>query len=150
MPQPYLCIQPPPQSPSKIFSSTSANFHLSIPPCLFTKPSLQSPQTLSFSMPQQFFTCQFLHAYSHPYNLNQKHFRLPQLFSPCRLCRWARESCVVRIDTVLETGPTKDACVQNGKPSNILSPIFYIYYHHFHILLFHTFPYSIPLGVNYH
>ena len=42
----------------KIHSSTSATLHL---PIASTKTSLQSPLTLSFSIPQQFFTSLFWH-----------------------------------------------------------------------------------------
>ena len=44
---------------SKIYSFISANFHLSILPYLFRKPSLQSSLKLPFSIPRQFFTSLF-------------------------------------------------------------------------------------------
>ena len=53
-----LRIQTPLQSPIKICSSTSVNFHLSIPPLLVPKSFLKSPLTLPSSIPQQFFTSQ--------------------------------------------------------------------------------------------
>ena len=63
--QPYLRIQPTFQSPPKNRSSTSANFHLPIPPLLYHKITLIIPtnspflcSSVSFHLP--------LFAYNHP------------------------------------------------------------------------------------
>ena len=71
----YFYMQPPLQSPSKIHSSSSANFHLFIPCYMFTKPSLWSQLTLPFPIAQQFLSpfsfaqpsLQFLHKKHFPY-----------------------------------------------------------------------------------
>ena len=71
--QPYLCIQPPLQSPPKIFSSTLVNFHLPIPPLLFNKIIL----TTSTNTPFIYATAIFhlpIFGYNHPSNLHQKYF----------------------------------------------------------------------------
>ena len=46
--EPHLCKQPPVHSPPKIRSSTSANFHLPIPPLLVHKFILTIPTKTSF------------------------------------------------------------------------------------------------------
>ena len=52
-------MQPPLQSPPKIFFSTSVNFHLAVSPLFFYSISLQFPLTLPFFLPQQLFTSLF-------------------------------------------------------------------------------------------
>ena len=71
--QPYLCIQPPLQSPPRIRSSISVNFCLPIPSLLVDKIILTVPSNTPF-----LYTSAILHlsifAYNHPNNLHQKCF----------------------------------------------------------------------------
>ena len=78
-------------------STLTSLFH----PYLFTKSSLQSPPTLTSSIPQQFFTSLLL-AYNHPNGLHQKIFSLPHPFDQFRLHQETRElGSLVRTSTVL-------------------------------------------------
>ena len=61
----YLCIQPPLQSPPKIYSSTSANFHLSITPLLVHKTIHTIPTNTSIVYTSAIFHL-LIFAYSHP------------------------------------------------------------------------------------
>ena len=58
--QPYLCIYPPLQSPPKIRSSTSVNFHLPIPPLLLNKIILTIPTSTPFLCTSAIFSSLFL------------------------------------------------------------------------------------------
>ena len=71
--QPYLCIQPPLQSPPKICSSFSVNFHLPIPPLLFNKIIITIPTNTTFLYTSAIFHFPIF-AYNHPSNLRQKYF----------------------------------------------------------------------------
>ena len=98
--QPYLCIQPPLQSPPKICSPRRLTFTSLFRPYFFIKSSLQSPQTLSSSIPQQFFTSLFL--CTAILTIYIKSISLPQLFSQFKLRQWTNEQgSLVRTDTVL-------------------------------------------------
>ena len=72
-----LCIQPPLQSHTKIFSSTSVNLHLQIPSLLIQK-------TIFTISTNTVFLCT-LAIFAPPNNLHQKIFSLPQPFSQFRL-----------------------------------------------------------------
>ena len=89
--QPYMYIQPyyiqqPLQSPPKILSSTSANFHLPIPPLLFNKITLTIPTNTHFLYAAAIFNLPVF-AYNHASYLHQKIFSLPHPFSQFRLHR---------------------------------------------------------------
>ena len=58
--QPYLCMQPPLQSLSKSFHSTSVNFNFPIPPLLFNKKILKIPADTPFLYTAALFTSMFL------------------------------------------------------------------------------------------
>ena len=81
--QPYY-IQQPLQSPPKILSSTSANFHLPIPPLLFNKITLTIPTNTHFRYAAAIFNLPVF-AYNHASYLHQKIFSLPHPFSQFRL-----------------------------------------------------------------
>ena len=67
--QPYLCIQALLQSPPKICSSTSVNFHLHISPLLFDKLTLTIPANTPFLYTLVIFHLPIF-AYNHPSNLH--------------------------------------------------------------------------------
>ena len=71
--QPYLCIQPPLQSTTKIVFSTSVNFHLPFPPLLFNKIILTVHANTPFLYTAAFFHLSIF-SYNHPTNLHQKCF----------------------------------------------------------------------------
>ena len=90
--QPFLCIQPPLQIPPKIHSSTSVNFHLSIPSLLFNKTILTIPSNISPP-----YICVQPSQQSTP-----KIFSQPQLFSQFRLRQETKELwSLARNDTIL-------------------------------------------------
>ena len=86
-----LCILSSLQSQTKIFSSTSVNFHLQIPPLLIPKTILTIPTNTAF-------LCTFLHL---PTILSKKYFptinskNFSQPFSQFRLRHRTKESCEV-------------------------------------------------------
>ena len=82
-----LCIQSPLQSQTKIFSSTSVNFHLQILPLLIQKTILTIPTNTAFLCTLAIF--------APTNNLHQKIFSLPQPFSQFRLRHRTKESCEV-------------------------------------------------------
>ena len=67
--QTYLYIQPPLESPSKIHSSTSANFHLPIFPLLVHEIILAIPTNTSILYASAIFLLPIF-VYSHTYNCN--------------------------------------------------------------------------------
>ena len=71
--QPYLCIQPPLQSPSKNLFSTSNNFYFTFPPLLFNKIILKIHTDTPFLHATAFFHLAIF-AYNHSSNLHQKCF----------------------------------------------------------------------------
>ena len=90
--QPFLCIQPLLQTPPKIHSSTSVNFHLPIPFLLFNKPTLTIPSNISPP-----YICAQPSQQSTP-----KIFSQPQPFSQFRLSQGTKELwSLVRNDTIL-------------------------------------------------
>ena len=97
--QPYLCIQLPLQSPQKIWSSTLVNFHLPISLLFVHKIIFTAPNSTLFlhtsSIPYL-----LIFGYSHPNNLDQKHF--PYLnHLPNSGCLKGTLGSLVRNDTVL-------------------------------------------------
>ena len=90
--QPYMWIQPPPQSPPKISSTTSTNFHLPIPSLLVHKIILTIPTNTPFLyisstppyvcvQPSLQSTSKVFLYHSHLSNLDESRNQ------------WARESC---------------------------------------------------------
>ena len=71
--QPYLCIQPPLQSQPKIWSSTSANFHLPILALLFNKIILTIPTNTRYLYTSALFHLPIF-TYKHPSNQHKKYF----------------------------------------------------------------------------
>ena len=71
--QPYLWMQSPLQSPPKILSSTSVNFHLTFPSLLFNKIILKILTNTPFLHTTTLFYLAIF-AYSHSSNLQQKYF----------------------------------------------------------------------------
>ena len=71
--QPSLWMQPPLQSPPKTPSSTLVNFHLPIPPLLFSKITLTTATNTSFIYAAAIFHLPIF-AYNDPSNLHQKYF----------------------------------------------------------------------------
>ena len=92
--QPYLCIQPPLQSPPKICSSTSVNFHLTFPPLRFNKIILKIYINTTFLYTAAFFHLTFF-AYNHPSNLHQNAFPTSAIspFHAASKDKKAMESC---------------------------------------------------------
>ena len=137
----YFYMQPPLQSPSKIHSSSSANFHLFIPCYMFIKPSLWSQLTLPFPIAQQFLSpfsfaqpsLQFLHKKHFPYLSHGSLWKADSvLISAFFLEVWTEKKAhkhwfifaqVQEIDVLQEIASDGGACNQNGKPSNLSSPI---------------------------
>ena len=97
--QPYMCIQPPLQSPPNICSSTSVNFYLAIPPLLVHKIILTIPTpflytSVVFAPP---YFCEQPFQQSAP-----KIYFLPQPFSQFRLRQGTRKlGSLVSTDAVL-------------------------------------------------
>ena len=124
--QPYLYIQPTPQSPQKTRSSTSVNSHVAITPLLVHKSSLQSPLTIPCFIPLQFLISIFLRAtiptiYSKNISLSQPFVR--------RLV-----GTLVRTDSSSLRFRKLIYC-RCGKPSNLPFFIPSTYCHYFHNLL---------------
>ena len=71
--QPYLCIQPPMQSPRKTRSSTSVNFHPAVSPLLFNQIILTTRTNTPFLNTSAVFHPPIF-AYNHSSNLHQKYF----------------------------------------------------------------------------
>ena len=71
--EPYLCKKSPLHSATKICSSTSANFHLPIPPLLLHKFLLTIPTNISFLYTSPMFDFPAF-AYYHPNNIYQNLF----------------------------------------------------------------------------
>ena len=71
--QPCLYIQPPLQSQPKIWSSTSANFHLPILALLFNKIILTIPTNTLYLYTSALFHLPIF-TYKHPSNQHQKYF----------------------------------------------------------------------------
>ena len=92
--QPYLCIQPTLQSQPRNSFSTSANFHLPIPPLLFHKIILTIPTNTPCLYTSAIFHLP-LFAYNHPNNLNQNFLLTLAIWSIQVLSRdqRARELC---------------------------------------------------------
>ena len=70
---PYWRIQPPLESPPKIHSLTSANFHLPNPPFLVHKIILTIPQNTPLRYTSAIFHL-IIFTYSNPCNIHQKYF----------------------------------------------------------------------------
>ena len=92
--EPNLCKKPPLHSPTKICSSTSANFHLPIPPILLHNFILTIPTNIFFLYTSPMFDFPAF-AYYHPNNIYQKFFPTAAI-SPIQVVsrdEGARTSC---------------------------------------------------------
>ena len=87
--QPYLYIQPTPQSPQKTRSSTSVSSHVAITPLLVHKivPTIPTNNLLLYTFAISHF---HLFACNHPNNLQQKYFPISTI---CKAsCRYSCEN----------------------------------------------------------
>ena len=98
---PYMCILPPLQSPPKILSSTSFNFHLPIPPLLLNKIIPTIPTNIPFLCTSTLFLPPYFCVQTSQQS-TPKIFSLPQPFSQFRLRQGTKDLwSLVRNDTVL-------------------------------------------------
>ena len=88
--QPYLCIQPPLQSPTKILSSISVNFHLYFLHLFFNKIILTIHTNASFPYTAAVFSTSYF-CVQPSQQCTSKMFSLPQPFSQLRLRQRIKE-----------------------------------------------------------
>ena len=162
--QPYLCIQPPLQSPTKILSSISVNFHLYFLHLFFNKIILTIHTNASFPYTAAVFSTSYF-CVQPSQQSTSKMFSLPQPFSQFRMRQrmkelwslwkifnlslllqsmdsdnWARNQWFLiaqaqKIGVLQVLVSAEDACNWNGKPSKPPSLTPSTYCHYFYTLL---------------